>query len=40
VKYETSDLDGMDVVWIDAGKKRIDDVGITDAELEKAFRTE
>lgn len=40
VKYETSDLEGMDVVWIDAGKKRIDDVGITDAELEKAFRTE
>lgn len=38
VKYETSDLEGMDVVWIDAGKKRIDDVGITDAELEKAFR--
>ena len=40
VKYETSDLEGMDVVWIDAGKKRIDDVGITDAELEKAFRVD
>ena len=40
VKYETLDIEGMDSVWISAGLKRIDDVGITDAELEKAFRTE
>jgi len=37
VKYETSDLDGMDSVWVGSGMKRIDDVGITDAEIEKAF---
>lgn len=40
VKYETLEIDGMDMVWIGAGLKRIDDVGITDAELEKAFRVD
>ena len=40
VKYETLEIDGMDTVWVNAGLKRIDDVGITDAELEKAFKSE
>lgn len=40
VKYETLEIDGMDTVWVNAGLKRIDDVGITDAELEKAFRVD
>ena len=31
-KYESVDQDGMDVVWINGGKKRIDDIsdGIID----------
>ena len=40
VKYETLEIEGMDSVWVQSGLKRIDDVGITDAELEKAFRVD
>lgn len=40
VKYETLKIDGMDSVWVQSGLKRIDDVGITDEELEKAFRVD
>lgn len=40
LKYETSDLDGMDVPWFDSGKKRIDDIGISEDEITKAFRSE
>ena len=38
LKYETVATDGMDVVWVDSGKKRIDEVGMTDEEIQKAFR--
>lgn len=40
VKYETLDIEGMDSVWVAGGLTRIDDVGITDAEIQKAFRNE
>lgn len=36
-KFETADIDGMDSVWIDAGKKRIDDVTITESQVNKAW---
>lgn len=37
LKYETLDIDGMDAIWIDAGKKRIDDVSISEADVQKAY---
>lgn len=37
LKYETLDIDGMDAIWIDAGKKRIDDVTITESEVNKSW---
>lgn len=37
LKYETLEDEGMNVVWIESGKKRIDEVGITDEEINKAF---
>lgn len=37
LKYETLDIEGMDSIWIDAGKKRIDDVTITESEVNKSW---
>ena len=37
LKYEALTDDGMDVIWLDSGKKRIDEVGISDAEIRKAL---
>ena len=37
LKYETIDVEGMDIVWVPAGKKRIDDESLTEADLNKAF---
>ena len=37
LKYETIEDDGMNTVWVDSGKKRIDEVGMTDEEINKAF---
>ena len=37
LKYEALTDDGMDVIWLDGGKKRIDEVGISDAEIRKAL---
>lgn len=37
LKYETLDIDGMDAIWIDAGKKRIDDVTITESDVNKSW---
>lgn len=37
LKYETLDIDGMDVPWIDSGKKRIDDISITEQDVQKAY---
>ncbi|SHH69064.1 phage portal protein, HK97 family [Chryseobacterium oranimense] len=36
-KAETLDIDGMNVPWIDGGKKRIDDVGITASDVQKSY---
>ena len=38
VKYDTLDIDGMDTVWIGSGMKRIDEVELTEEEIEKSFR--
>lgn len=40
LKYETIEEDGMNTVWINSGKKRIDDIGISEDEITKAFRSE
>lgn len=40
LKYETLDIEGMDSIWIDAGKKRIDDVTITESDVQKAYSYE
>lgn len=37
LKYETLDIEGMDSIWIDAGKKRIDDVTITESDVNKSW---
>ena len=37
LKYETLDIDGMDSIWIDSGKKRIDEVGITAEDVQKSY---
>ena len=37
LKYEALTDDGMDVIWLDGGKKRIDEVGISDSEIRKAL---
>ena len=37
LKYETLEIEGMDSIWIDAGKKRIDDVAITESEVNKSW---
>ncbi|WP_407533779.1 phage portal protein [Elizabethkingia miricola] len=37
IRLETLDIDGMDVPWVDTNKKRIDEVGLTQDELNKAF---
>lgn len=36
-KFETSTIEGMDAIWIDAGKKRIDDVTITESDVNKSW---
>ncbi len=36
-KAETLDIDGMNVPWIDGGKKRIDEVGITASDVTKSY---
>lgn len=37
LKYETMDIEGMDVPWINSGLKRIDEVSITASDVEKAY---
>lgn len=37
LKYETIDDEAMDVVWISAGKKRIDEVGLTIEDIQKSY---
>lgn len=37
LKYETLDLEGMDTIWIGSGLKRIDEVGVTEEDINKAF---
>lgn len=37
IKLERIDEEGMDVVFIDANKRRIDEQGLTDYELDRAF---
>ena len=37
LKYETLEDEGMNVVWLPAGKKRIDDAGMTDTEINKSW---
>jgi len=36
-KAESLKIDGMDTVWINAGMKRIDDVGITASDVTKSY---
>jgi hypothetical protein len=36
-KAESLDLEGMDSVWVAAGLKRIDEVGITASDVEKSY---
>lgn len=38
LKYETIADEGMDTVWIASGLKRIDEVGVTMSDVEKAYR--
>lgn len=38
LKYETLDIDGMNIPWIYAGKKRIDDVGVTASDVTKSYK--
>lgn len=38
LKYETLEIDGMDVPWMPAGLKRIDEVGVTNEDFEKAYK--
>lgn len=40
LKYETSDVDGMDVIWIPQGKKRIDDADIMLSDINRSFEDE
>lgn len=37
LKYQTLSDEGMDVVWLPAGKKRIDDAGFTETEINKSW---
>lgn len=37
LKYEPLGIEGMDVVWIDGGKKRVDEVGLMESEINKAW---
>lgn len=37
LKYGTLEIDGMDTIWIDAGKKRIDDVTISESDVQKSY---
>ena len=36
-RYETLEDDGMDVVWIEGSKKRIDEVSVSTSDINKAF---
>lgn len=38
VKLPALDIDGMDMVWVDGNKRRVDEQGLSDLELDKAFR--
>jgi len=38
LKYETLTIEGMDAVWMPAGLKRIDEVGVTNEDFEKAYK--
>lgn len=37
LNYPEIEEEGMDEVWVDAGKRRIDEAGLSDWELDKAF---
>ena len=38
LKAEPLDIDGMDVVYIDGNKRRVDETGLSDFELNQAFK--
>ena len=38
VKLPPLDIEGMDMVWVDGNKRRVDEQGLSDLELDKAFR--
>ena len=37
INYGTKDIEGMDTIWIDSSKKRIDEMGITMEDLQKSY---
>ena len=37
LKYETMDIEGMDVPWIEQGRKRIDEVSVTETDITKSY---
>jgi len=38
LKAEPLDIDGMDTVYIDGNKRRVDETGLSDMELDRAFK--
>jgi len=38
VKLDRIDEEGMDVVWVDGNRRRIDEQGLSDIELDRAFK--
>lgn len=37
IKYNRLEMEGMDSVWINAGKKRVDELGLTASDINKAW---
>ena len=37
LEYETMDIEGMDVPWIEQGRKRIDEVSVTETDITKSY---
>ena len=40
LKYDTSEVDGMNVIWIPQGKKRIDDADVMLSDINRSFEDE
>ena len=37
IKYNRLDIEGMDSVWINAGKKRVDELGLSESDINQAW---